>query len=172
MAFSQNFTAGQNPLYPNIVVVTDTSTDADAAITQRRVYVQDASGDYLVPTGTTTDYVEWIYSDVSISLNILTQDQAVSIKVDWLDVNNAILYTLTQQFCLPQYSKQFLYYLAQLQGLTPKIPADSNYDYNTAVLWTCVLGAMNAVEDYDDISASQNLLDRATYLRLNQAKFF
>tara|TARA_R110000868_G_scaffold236848_1_gene490903 strand:- start:2645 stop:3163 length:519 start_codon:yes stop_codon:yes gene_type:complete len=172
MSFTPSFQVGQNSLYPNIVVVIDNSTGSDFAITQRRVYVQDSAGNYLVPEGTTTDYTQWNIGDASISLNILTEDMAVSVRVDWLDVSNTILYTLTQQFCLALYSKQFFYYLIQLQGLTPSIPADTNYNNSMALFWATVNGAINAVTLASDISASQNSLNRATFMRLNQSLFF
>ncbi|MEN6463266.1 MAG: hypothetical protein ABFC94_18090 [Syntrophomonas sp.] len=172
MALSPNFTCAQNVLYPNIIIAADTSTGSDGAISQRRIYCQDREGNYLVPSGTTTTYTQWAYVDSSISLNILTQDMALSIRVDWLNSSNVVLYTLTQQFCFPLYNQQFLYELVQLQGLTPSIPQDTNYDANLAILWTSVRGAINAVEVGDDISASQASLDRGTFLRLNQNLYF
>lgn len=172
MAISPAFSVGQVPTSPNIVVVTDVSTGTDGAISQRRVFVQDANGNYLVPSGATTDYTQWVYVNPAISLNILTQDAAVSITVQWLNVSNTVLYTLTQQYCLPQYSKNFLYYLIQMQGLTPTIPADTNYNSNVAIFWTNIRGAMNAVEEADDISGSQNCLNRCAFMIQNQSKFF
>lgn len=172
MPLSAAFTIGQNATSPNIVVAVDQSTGADATISQRRIYVQNSQGTYLVPSGTTTDYTQWAYADASISLNILTQDEAVSVRVDWLNSSNVVLYTLTQQYCLAQYSKNFLYYLVQLTGVTPSIPADTNYDSNTAIFWATLRGAINAVEVADDLSGSQNCLNRCTEMRLNQSYYF
>lgn len=172
MAFVQDFSAGQNSLYPNIVVLVDTSVGADAAITGRKVTITDSNGNYLVPAGTTTDYVLWNIGDATISLNILTEDMALNIKVDWLNVSDVVLYTLTQQFCFALYSKQFFYYLIQLQGLTPTIPADTNYNSNMALFWATVNGAINAVTLASDIAASQNCLNRATAMRLQQNLYF
>lgn len=172
MSFIPSFQVGQNSLYPNIVVVIDDSSGSDAAITQRRVYVQDSAGNYLVPAGTNTEYTQWNIGDASISLNILTEDMAVSVTVQWLDLSNTVLYTLTQQFCLALYSKQFFYYLIQLQGLTPTIPADANYNSNMALFWATVNGAINAVTLASDIAASQNCLNRATAMRLQQNLYF
>lgn len=173
MALSPAFTVAQNPLTPANVLITDTSTGSDGAITQRRVYVTDYDGTYYVPPSTTTNYTQWDYADASINLvQLLTKDTAASIQVDWLDVSDTVLYTLTQQYPLAKFEKQFLYYLVQLQGLTPSVPIDTNYNANVAILWTCVLGGINAVENFDDIAAGQNCFDRGTYMILNQDKFF
>lgn len=166
------FTAAQNPLYPNEVIVTDTSSGSDSDITQRRVYVQDYAGNYLVPSGTTTDYVEWPLADSSITLDILTEDTAVSILVEWLDVSDVVVEELEETFCLAMYNQQFLYELVQLLGLTPSIPQDTNYSSNLANLWTAVRSAILAIEIGNDISASQASLNRATNLRINQSLYF
>lgn len=172
MSLNPNFTIGQNPLQPNIVVANDTSTGSDVAITQRRIFVQDTQNNYLVPAGTTTQYTQWAIGSGTISLNILTKDIAASITVQWLDINNTVLYTLTYQFCFPLFTKQFLYYLVQLQGLTPTIPIDTNYNANIAILWSNILGAMNAVTINSDIFASQAALNRAYTMIVNQSKYF
>lgn len=172
MSFSPSFDLGQNPASPNIVVAIDDSTGSDGAITQRRIFIQDAQGTYLVPAGTMTNYTQWAIGQGTISLNILTQNTAVTATVQWLDVSNNVLYTSTEQFPLALFGQQFLYYLVQLQGLTPSIPADTNYDANTAILWAAILGGINAVTINNDIAAAQNSFNRATYMQQNQSLFF
>jgi hypothetical protein len=81
MAISPNFTASQNSGTPNIITLTDTSTGSDGTIAKRRVYLLQSDGTYLVPAGTTTDYIDWIIIDSNISLNDLTQATALSITV-------------------------------------------------------------------------------------------
>jgi hypothetical protein len=56
MPFIENFTATQYISVPNLIVITDTSTGTDAAITSRRVYMRKSDGTYLVEEGTTTNY--------------------------------------------------------------------------------------------------------------------
>jgi hypothetical protein len=82
MPLTPLFTVSQ----PNATTIriTDVSTGADAAITQRRVYLQQADGSYLVPTGTLTDYIEWNYLDASIDIDVLNTDYALLILVQWL----------------------------------------------------------------------------------------
>ncbi len=172
MPISPAFTASQDPSAANYVILLDDSSGSDTAITSRRVTIQDSAGNYLVPENTTTNYVVWPYADATINLNILQQDTSVSIKTDWLNVSNQILYTLTQQFCLDMYSKLFFYQLVQMQAVTPSIPQDTNYSSNMAIFWTNVEGAENAVILAQDLSASQNLLNQCTYMRQKQSLFF
>jgi hypothetical protein len=168
MPLTTSFSVGQPAATPNLIVVTDTSTGSDINVTQRRVYVQTATGSYLVPSGVTTDYTPWSYSDISISLDVLTTDSAVNILVQWMDVSNNILYTENNNYAFTQYNRQFFVYLVQSQGLTPGIVQDVNYFSNSAVLWTMIQAAINAVEYGNNIAAAQNCLNIANNLRLNQ----
>lgn len=170
MAYS--FTVAQSALAPNLVVVTDTSTDLDPSITQRRVYVQDVAGNYLVPDGVATDYIPWPLADVSIELDILSQDTAVAITVEWLDISNNVVEDLTQLYCLAEFNKSFYVTLFQSQSLTPDIVQHSDYFGNLAILWQNIIGAIQAVEIGGDIASSQNCLDRATYMQTNQQFYF
>lgn len=174
MAFVPNFQVGQNILYPNIVVASDLSTGSDVLIISRRIYVSDSQGNFLVPSGISTQYTPWPLADASISLNILTEDTAVSILVQWLSVTNTVLYSLTQQFCLAEYNQQFGYYLTQQLGLPnrPPLSSDSSFVQNYCALWGYITGAINAITINNDLAGSQNILNQATYLRLNQANFF
>lgn len=172
MPYSQNFTVSQTSANPAYVIVTDTSTGSDPAIDSRRITITDCNGNYIVPSGTTTNYIPWPLLDNPISLNILTQDTAANVKVEWLDVGSNVLYELNNNYCFSEYNKQFLYYLIQLQSYTYNIIQDNNYWGNVGILWTNVLGAINAVEIGDDIFASQASLSRATYMAQNQAIYF
>ena len=172
MALTTSFTVSQSALTPSTLTVTDTSTGSDSNVTQRRLYIQDANGNYLVPAGTTTNYIQWVYSSPSITVNVLTQSTAALIRVDWLDVIDVVKYTLANTYALPEYDKQFLYYLVQLVGLQPTTPADTNYSSNVGLYWTNIVAGINAVTYGNDISAGQSAFDRATYMRLHQAQFF
>jgi hypothetical protein len=172
MSFTQNFSVAQTALNPSLVIANDISTGVDAAIAQRRIYFKNSQGEYVVPVGTTTDYVEWVLVNNPINVDLLTKDQALEVRVDWLSAGGTVLYTLTQKYCFSQYNKQFLYYLIQLQSLTFNVIQDTNYWGNVALLWTNIIGAINAVEIADDIYSSQVCLDRATFLASNQEKFF
>lgn len=172
MPITPSIAVSQSAGSPNLVGIADTSSGSDVSISFRKVFIQNANGEYLVPAGTTTDYVVWNYSDTSISLNILTEDQAVSIRVDWCNVGGTVLYTLTQQYCLGQYNKQFFYQLISDLGLQPGTYQDSNYSGSVAIIWTNIVAADSAITYGDDIAASQNCLNRATFMRINEGDFF
>lgn len=167
-----SFTVSQSALSPENITLTDTSSDITGSITQRRAFFQTTQGTYLAVSGTTTDYEQWPLANTSQTWAILTTDQALSITVQWLDVSNNVVESLTQVYCLPQFNKQFFYYLIQNQALTPSILQDTNYFSNLATYWMNIVGAVQAVEIGADINASQNCLDRATYMMQNQSLFF
>jgi len=171
MAFAESFSVSQSALSPSVITLTDTSTGSDGSITSRVVYVSDSDGTYLTGDGT-VDYDVWDWADASIDLDILTESTAASIRVDWLNSVDTILYTVTDQYCLAQYAKNFAYYLVQQLAQTFNIIQDTSYFSNLAQLWTNIRGALNAVEVADDISAAQNCLNRCTEMETNQAKYF
>lgn len=170
MPLSPAFTSGQNPNSPSVIVISDTSGGSDVLVTSRRVYLTDSVGNPVVPSGTTTAYVAWPIADSSVSIDCLTYDMALSIRVDWLNVSNVALYTLTQQFCFAAFNQQFAYSLCQ--GLVPPITLNTNYSANLAALWTSIKGSINAVVENNDIASSQNCLNQGTYLRNNKNLFY
>lgn len=175
MPYSQNFSVAQTPANPKYVVLTDTSTGTDGNIVSRRIYIQDAFGNYIVPTGTTTEYIVWSIGTNPISIDVLKKDLAVNIKVQWMDSANGtgqVLYELDNNYCLTEFNKQFLYYLIQLQSSSYNIIQDTRYWDNVGVFWTNVTAAINAVQIGNDIFASQECLDRASYMAENQTKYF
>lgn len=172
MALTPSIAVSQSALTPSIITVLDNSTGTDAAITQRRIYVQTAIGTYLVESGTTTDYTQWSILDSSIELDILQQDECVNITVQWLSISNSVLYTYVNQYALSEYNKQFLVYLVSAQGLTPGIVQDANYSGNMAIFWTNIVAGINQVEFAADIQGGQNCFSRATEMRLNQSLYF
>lgn len=171
MSMTPAFTFGQSGSFPNICTVTDTSTDITGTITQRRIYVSNAYGEYLTGDGS-VDYTAWPLAATSLSLDILTEDIGANVRVDWLNVSNVVVETLTQQFPLAEYNMQFLYYLIESQGLTPGILMDVNYASNGVLFFMNIVGGIEAVERYNDIAACQNCFNRATALRLNEALAF
>lgn len=172
MALTPDFTIAQIALDPSLAIAEDTSTGSDVLVVSRRIYLQNSAGDYLVESGVITTYNPWALATNPISLNLLTFDQALSIKVDWMSVGGSVLYTKTQSYCLAYFNKVFFYYLQQQQGLSPGIVQDANYSSNMAVLWTTIIGAVNSVEIGNDLSASQNCLNRGTEMRLNESLYF
>ncbi len=172
MPLSPAFSISRTPLNDSLVIATDDSTGSDVAVVARHITLTDANNNTLVVSGTTTSYNLWPLVSNPISLSLLQTDTAVSVLVQWVDISGTALYSSTQSYCLANYSKSFLYYLEQSQSLTPAIVQDANYSNNLATLWATVKGAINAVEEGNDIAASQNALNRANYMRLNQSLYF
>jgi len=173
MPFTQSFTVSQTPLNPSIVVITDTSTGTPTSpITERRITITDYAGNYVVPVGTTTNYIVWAVGTNPITLDLLTEDMALNIKVDWYKAVNVVEYTLNQNYCFTQYSKQFLYYLIQLQSQNYNIIQDNNYWGNVGIFWTNIIGALNSVEIGNDIASAQACLNRTNYMQQNQSIYF
>ena len=172
MPLTPHILVEQSAIAPQNVILVDDSTGSDGAITQRRVYVQTSTGTYLVQSGTTTDYTTWAYANATVTLNILTEDTAVYIVVQWLNVANEVLYTFNDYYCLEEYNKQFAVYLGQQQSVSPGILQDTNYATNMAVFWMYIVYAEAMVTIAADISNSQNLLNKATFMRQNETDFF
>lgn len=172
MSFSPALTVSQSAATPNIIVLQDTSTGVDASITQRRIYITDNEGAYIVPSGTSTDYIVWPLATNPISLNVLTQDTAANIFVEWLDVSNTVLYDDDEDYPLIEYGKQFYFYLIQQLALNPSTYQDSNYASNLALFWTYIIGAINAINIGSSLSASQALMNKETDMQNNQSKYF
>lgn len=172
MALSVAFSAGQVPSTPQNITLIDGTTGSDVAVTQRRVYITDALGNYLVPSGATTNYITWggFPGTTTLTVTVLSVNTACNILIDWCDVDGAIKYTDSNTFCFDEFAKIFAYSLCQ--GLTPPIPLDTNYSNNLAKLWVAIKGGENAVVFGNDIAASQNQLNIANYLEQYQSLFF
>jgi hypothetical protein len=172
MPLVANFSCSQFSGTPNLITLTDTSTGTDVTITSRRVYIQSASGTFLVPTGTTTDYIVWAYASPSLTVNVLTQDTAASITVQWLDSSNAQVYTKTSSFAFTAYNETFYYNLTQNQVANPTIIAANEYYDSKMKLRVELDSAQQAITFASDIFAAQAALNRATDLVTNQNYYF
>lgn len=169
MAYS--FSVNQSPITPQIVSVTDTSTNVSILVVKRRIYVSNALDEYLTWNGT-VNYTEWALADVTINLNILQNNISANIRVDWLAADDSVVASENNNYPLSQFGKQFTFYLVQLQGLTPGIYQDTNYSGSLALLWTNIVAGDNAVTYGNDLSGSQNCFDRVNFMMANQQDFF
>lgn len=166
-----SFTVSQSAITPASFTVTDTSTSIPGTVTKRRIFVQDAYGNYLTGNGT-VDYDDWALADAAITLSILTQDSAVNILVQWLDVSNVVVEDLDNNYPLSEFGKQFFFTLISDLGLSPGTYQDANYKGNLAVYWANIVAGDNAVTYGNSIAAAQNCYDRETEMRLEQSKYF
>ncbi len=172
MALTPAFTVSQTPLNPALAIFTDTSTGSDGSVTARVITITNSAGSYMVAIGASGTTIPWALVTNPISINLLTQDTAVSCKVDWVNSGGTVLYTLTQQYCLAEFNMAYLYNLIAQQAQAYPIIQDTNYWGNVAIFWTNIIGAQKAVELADDIASSQASLDRATYMQAKASNFF
>jgi len=175
MAIVANFSALQTPGDPGTILLTDTSTGTDVAVTQRRVYIQTAAGDYLVEEGTTTEYEAWddFPSTTELTLtDILSKDFAVRIVVQWLDVSNVVLYDKTLYYGFTCYNEDFDYELTQTVAGNPLLISDNNFWGNKSTLRGYIDSGNNAITRNSDIAAAQQCYDLATNMRTNSQYLF
>lgn len=167
MAISPNFTVGQNLGEPSVVVLTDTSTGSDGNITQRRVYLKKPDGTFLVPSGTSTEYVVWDYSDSSIEIDALDKDYALIITVQWLDVSNTVLYDKSVPSGLTLYNVTNSYGRTQKVSGNTLLINDDDFWERKMILRECIDSGNEAIELASDMFAAQKCYDEGTNYRLN-----
>ena len=172
MALIPNFTVSQTAGLPSVININDNSTGSDVAVSSRQIFIQTNIGSYLVPTGTTTNYIVWALANTSIVLDILNKDYAINITVNWLDVNGAILYTKTSLNLFTLYLKSFFYSLTQYQASNLSITQNTSYYESKSKLWGFIKGAEVAISLGNDISGAQLQLDAGSQMINNEKLFF
>lgn len=173
MSFIPSFAVAQLQSNLSIFRATDTSVGSDGAITGRKVYITNAANNYLVPVGNASPvFVAWSIGDISVDINVLTRDLALTIKTDWLDVSGNVLYTVTNEYNFDARNRQFFYYLAQQQTGYPPIVQNTNYFRNAGVFYTNLEGAKYAILFEGSLVNAQPGLDRATLMAQQQSKYF
>lgn len=105
MPFIPSFTATQLYATPTILRIVDTSTGSDSNITGRKVYLRQANGSYLVPSGITTDYIDFPLGSDYIDIDVLDVDYALEIKVEWDGNHSFLLINSTDKLLINSTSK-------------------------------------------------------------------
>jgi hypothetical protein len=172
MPLVPNFTASQYSGTPSVITLTDTSTGSDVTITSRRVYLLQANGTFLVPAGTATDYILWDLVDASISIDVLSQDSALSITVQWMNAGNTVVTSKTISFAFTAYNETFYYGLTESQVANANLTASTNWYQTKLILRVEIDSADQAITFASDIYSAQAALNRATFISTNQAYFF
>jgi len=168
-----NFSVSQLAGSASQFTLTDTSTGSDGAITVRWVYLLQADGTYLVPDGTTTDYIVWAYANSSITLDLLTQDTALSILVEWRDASTD-LYDKTVAVGLDAFGQNFFYSLSdgQVPITNPPLALSQDY-YQNKLQFLCYLkSAEQAITYASDITKAQQNYDLDQWMQNNAADLF
>ena len=125
-----------------------------------------------MPTGTTTDFIVWPLANSSIDLDVLTEDTALSITVQWMSSTNTVVTSKTISFAFTAYNETFYYGLTESQVANSNLSASTNW-YQTKLILRVELDSANqAILFASDIYSAQSALNRATYISTNQAYFF
>jgi len=171
---NENFSSSQSYATPENVSLTDTSTGSDGTITSRRAFFVDANGNYVVPEGTNTDYIEWDYADATIEIEDLlpTKDMALSVTVQWLNVSNAIVYTKTTALGFTVYNENFDFTLSQMLSGNSPLMNDNGFFGKKSLLRTYIDSGNKAIEIASDITTAQICYDEATTIRNNSQYIF
>ena len=174
MALIPNFSAAQSSGTPNIITLTDISSGSDGSIVARRVYLLQADGTYLVPSGTSTQYVTWALINSTIALNVLTQDTALTITVNWVDINGATVQQKIISYGFDAYGQTFFYGLSdgQVPITNPSVTLSTNYYQNKMQFYCYLVSAAQAITYASDIVKAQTNYDADAFMITNQTLYF
>ncbi len=151
----------------------DGSTGSDAAVVDRRITCTTMGGTTLVPTGTSTTYIDFPFSNgASIAVAVLPIDYAMTVRLDYVNIAGTALYSLSQNYCFTGNDDDFDYSLTQFLVGNQSLLQDTNYVMNRFTFRMLVNAASEAVVTGDDINSSQFLLDLAQNYVSNQALYF
>lgn len=166
MPLTVSFTATQSSGNPSVLLLQDTSVGSDVLVTSRLVSIVDAQGN-------TTTY-PWAYPATALSLNILTEDAALDITVEWLNVIGTALYTDPQTFGFTAYNETFLAGLTSTETpiTNPSVSMSTNYYQNKSQMRCYVDSGDKAISRNTDIYSAQSQYDLATNMRLNATFYF
>lgn len=175
MAYTLDFNAVQSPTALNTLVITDTSSGGtDPAINSRRIYLVKSDGTKLVPSGVTTDYIDFpIVSGAgdTISLQVLGKDVALNINIVCTSTSPIVgaTYVKTNAFCATGNVELETYKFLQSVAVNQSILNDFRFRNNLMALFTETSSAKNAAQ-YSDVASAQSALDKAYYI-INNKQF-
>jgi len=158
-------------------VLTDTSSyasEGQGTFSGRRIYLFNSAGANVVPSGTTTSYIDFPFSlGNSITINVLDRDLALNVETDWLSLSPqpGSTYTLTELFGFTGNTNDFIYGLIQQIAAQQSILNDTTFYEYLSRLQTEVDNCAQAVS-FDDIFSAQAALDRAFAIITNSSKYF
>ncbi len=175
--FTGLFSISQTSDLTSFVVTDDSSYagEAQGTFSGRRVYVYKVDGATLVPSGTTTTYIDFPFSAGSSLLinGVLNTDYLLLINVVWLSNSpqSGSIYTVQDIFGFLNYLKQFR--SGQISNLSddPSILNDTNWYTDLFKLQTEINNAEESVTDGQQYSG-QAAINRALYLTQHSQFFF
>lgn len=173
MPFVPNFSASQSSGDLSTGTLTDTSTGY-TGITGRLVYFRKYNGDYLVPSGVTTDYIPWPYvsgTGDTLDFDMLDKDYCLDITVVYYG-GSTISTSKTILTLFTGYSDLFLRQLTQALGANRITITKPNFWLNKNKLRVLLDDAAQAVELLNDQTIATFCLDEAKTLTDNIQTFY
>lgn len=170
MAFSGDFGASQGANILNIIL-TDTSTGSDPALTGRTVYLYQTDNSLL--GGATINWPLSSGSTLTISNILIPWDFSLNILVTWQSSSPipGSTYSKNHIATFTGNSNTFAYSLLQQISSNQGITRDTNYLYNLALVNSDILNALRA-RDFGDQGASQQALNRIYNFYVNRSFYF
>lgn len=172
MPFTGSYTISQG-YDPSSFILTDNSSysgEAQNTFSGRKIYLYKIDGTTLVPSGTTTTYINFPFSDGnSIELDVLKQDMSLNILVEW-ESNNpqpGSVYELEVVYTFLEYTQQFKYGVIQQWQANPNVINDTQFYKGLTVLNTEISNAEQA-NRYQDQTSAQYAIERAKYIIDNE----
>lgn len=154
---------------PSLIILQDNSEGTDANLTGRTIYLYNADGSLFTPP------IAWVIGDSSITLDVLSEDAALNIRVDWASSNpepDPSTYTYSQIHAFTKYGKDYVYYLTEMQTSNPSITQDRSYYSNKLRLLCEILSAENAINVGHSIYGAAQCIARYTYMIQNPTFYF
>lgn len=170
--FVPDFTAVQVAGLPSQILFTDTSTGTDGAIVSRTIEMETDDGSFLVPQGTTTDYIVWALANTTKTVDALDKDYALILTVKWLDINGDTRYEKSILRGETLFNETFDYYLTQMMTANKSLIDDNNFFPNKSLLRTYIDSGDQAILLASDQTNAQICYDEATKLRLGSQYYY
>lgn len=168
MALTPSFTVSNNNITTSTFSIVDTSTGSDGAIANRLIYIYDFQNNLF--TGAPIQFP--LSAGNSISPNILTQDFAYSITLNWVDNGGNVLYPSSLIGVFTGFLEWFEYNLCQQIAAQPNLLNDTNFFTNWSKLRTFIDSANNAISIGGSIFNAESMVTLAQYIVSNQANNF
>ncbi len=168
-----SFSAQQDAGNITVATFADTSTGL-VGVTGRIIYLRKYDATYLVPSGTTTDYVLWpVVSGVGDVINIdcLDKDYCLDVTVVFL-VGSTATYTAVSLVLFTAYGEVFLRLLTQALAANRELLTNNNYWLNKIKLRTLLDDAAQAVSLINDQTIATLCLNESKKLTDNPSQFW
>lgn len=150
MPLVPSFTVAQTSNAAQLVLV-DTSTGSDVAVTDRQILLNNSAGNLVVPP------IDWPIAQSSITIAPLTADIALNTIINWNNSGGTTLYTKSQLFFADQYAYQFEYSLIQQMAATTNLSILNDFPFfeNLSKLRTLIDSGELAISVGSDIFSAQ-----------------